>query len=275
MTPAVPQTAQPGVDAVWPVLQSPPGWWVIDFISDLHLQAAEPATFEVWRSYMEQTRADAVFILGDLFEVWVGDDAALADPTGFEQRCAQVLRQAAQRLKLFVMHGNRDFLLGAQFMALCNTTLLADPTVLQFGGQHWLLSHGDELCLGDIAYQAFRAQVRSRQWQTDFLAMPLDERKAIARDLRLRSEARKKTNVTYADVDLPAAKDWLGRARSRHMIHGHTHRPATQDLGDGQQRFVLSDWDAAANPPRAEILRLSTAPAGQPASVNRISPAHA
>ena len=156
-------------------LPAPAGWRTVDLISDLHLQAGEPATFEAWRGYMQSTPADAVFILGDLFEVWIGDDAAALP--GFEAQCADVLRDAAQHRPVFFMHGNRDFLLGTRFAADCNITLLADPTVLSLHGERWLLSHGDELCLEDRDYLAFRAQVRTPGWQQAFLARPLDERK--------------------------------------------------------------------------------------------------
>ena len=265
-------------------LVAPPPWRNIDFISDLHLQASEPLTFEAWQRYMAHTRADAVFILGDLFEVWVGDDAAFGGAAGddmadgdmadgdmagdgatgnvlraggFESQCGAVLRHTAARIPVFFMHGNRDFLVGATFMAQCQCTLLDDPTVLDFGGQRWLLSHGDALCLADTDYLKFRAGVRSAAWQQDFLAKPLAERRAVARDLRVRSEAKKQSAATYADVDADAALTWLREAGAGHMIHGHTHKPADHVLGPGLQRIVLSDWDMAAQPPRAEVLRLS------------------
>ena len=242
-------------------LVAPPSWRTVDFISDLHLQAAEPGTFAAWQHYMETTPADAIFILGDLFEVWVGDDAVSADLShatpSFEERCVRLLGQTAGRLALFFMHGNRDFLVGQQLMALCNTRLLADPSVLLFAGQRCLLSHGDALCLGDVDYLAFRQQVRSAAWQQAFLARPLAERQAIARTLRQQSEARKQSGAVYADVDAPAARQWLQAARAHTLIHGHTHRPAEHDLGQGLNRVVLSDWDAQAVRPRAEVLRLS------------------
>jgi len=242
-------------------LAAAPSWRTVDFISDLHLQAAEPATFAAWQHYMESTPADAVFILGDLFEVWVGDDAVSADlstPTaGFEDRCARLLGQTANRLALFFMHGNRDFLVGPQLMDLCNTTWLPDPSVLLFAGQRWLLSHGDALCLGDVDYLQFRQQVRSAAWQQAFLAKPLPERQTIARALRQQSEARKQSGAVYADVDAAAARAWLQAANARTLIHGHTHKPADHALGQGLSRVVLSDWDAQAARPRAEVLRLS------------------
>ena len=237
-------------------LESLPHWRVVDFISDLHLQASEPATFDAWVRYMHATPADAVFILGDLFEVWVGDDAA-ADSETFEARCAAVLRSTAQTRAVYFMHGNRDFLVGPAFLAQCEVTGLDDPTVLSFASQRWLLSHGDGLCLDDVDYLQFRAQVRSPQWQQHFLAQPLEQRRAVARHIRTQSESRKHAGTVYADVDTAAARTWLQAAQAQTLVHGHTHRPAEHDLGNGLHRTVLSDWDLAATPPRAEVLRLT------------------
>ena len=241
-------------------LQAPAAWGTVDFISDLHLTAEEPATFAAWQRYLESTPADAVFILGDLFEVWVGDDVVSPNSTSalsFEDRCRQVMTDAGSRLALFFMHGNRDFLVGQRLMDLCHATLLADPTVLHFSNQRFLLSHGDALCLADTEYLQFRQQVRSSAWQENFLAKPLAERQSIARGLRAQSEARKQSGQTYADVDTDAAKQWLTAAGASTLIHGHTHQPRQHELGDRQRRVVLSDWDAAATPPRAEVLRLT------------------
>ncbi|MDP3762118.1 MAG: UDP-2,3-diacylglucosamine diphosphatase [Ramlibacter sp.] len=235
-------------------LLAPAPWRTVDFISDLHLQAAEPGTFEAWRRYMAQTPADAIFILGDLFEVWVGDDAA-GEP-GFLADCASVLQAAASRAPVFFMHGNRDFLVGEGFLQACRTTLLPDPTVLDFAGKRWLLTHGDALCLDDTEYMRFREQVRSREWQREFLARPLAQRQAIARQLREQSESRKRSGIDYADVDGPATLAWLEAADAHAMIHGHTHKPADHPLA-GRLRTVLSDWDAVAAPPRLEALRLT------------------
>ena len=248
MTQAVPQIAE---------FLAPPSWRTVDFISDLHLHASEAATFEAWQNYMQTTPADAVFILGDLFEVWVGDDAVGSAYPGFEDQCAQTLAQTGQRIPVFFMHGNRDFLVGQDMMTRSQTVLLEDPTTLIFRHQRWLLSHGDALCLGDVDYMRFRKEVRSAKWQQDFLGKPLAERQAIAAALRTQSEARKQTGMVYADVDAERARSWLQAANAPVMIHGHTHKPAAHDLGDGLGRVVLSDWDLAAQPPRAEILRLS------------------
>lgn len=239
-------------------LAAPSDWRTVDFISDLHLQASEPATFEAWRRYLQSTEASAVFILGDLFEVWVGDDC-MGDADGaFEAECCAVLRDAARRRPVFFMHGNRDFLIGGRFLAECGMTGLHDPTVLEFAGERTVLSHGDLLCLDDVDYQRFRLQARSAEWQQRFLSQPLAVRREQARGIREQSEARKQAgDATYADLDAPATQAWLRAARAHTLVHGHTHRPAVHALGTGLQRVVLSDWDAAAYPPRAEVLRLS------------------
>ena len=239
-------------------LAAPPHWRTVDFISDLHLQASEPATVAAFQHYLESTPADAVFILGDLFEVWVGDDA-LREPGSFEAQGCALLRAATQRLPVYFMHGNRDFLAGPDFLAACGINGLADPTVLAFGGQRYVLSHGDLLCLDDVDYQRFRLQARSADWQQQFLAQPLATRRAQARGIRQESEAKKQSGASYADVDGPAAVAWLQAAGAHTLIHGHTHRPAHHVLAPGLQRVVLSDWDAAALPPRLETLRLSSA----------------
>lgn len=236
-------------------LHAPSRWHCVDFISDLHLQASEEDTFQTWRRYLHETVADAVFILGDLFEVWVGDDI-LTQRAGFEAQCAQVLRAAAGRVDLHIMSGNRDFLMGPALATACSGTLLDDPTVLTYAGERWLLTHGDALCLDDTDYMQFRAQVRSAGWQNHFLAQPLAQRLEVAQSLRAQSEARKRSEPTYADVDSAAASAMLQAHGAAHMVHGHTHKPATHPLAAGLERLVLSDWDLQADPPRADILRL-------------------
>ena len=249
MTPTVPRFEE---------LAAPSHWRTVDFISDLHLQAVEPATEAAWRHYLQTTPADALFILGDLFEVWVGDDALL-EPGSFEAQACTALQEASRRLPVFFMHGNRDFLAGPAFLRHCGITGLQDPTVLCFGGQRAVLSHGDLLCLGDVDYQRFRVQARSAEWQAHFLAQPLAQRRQQARGIRQQSEARKQSGVPYADVDGPTAIAWLQAAHATTLIHGHTHRPAEHALAPGLDRVVLSDWDAAARPPRADVLRLTAA----------------
>jgi UDP-2,3-diacylglucosamine hydrolase len=237
-------------------LAAPSHWRTVDFLSDLHLQASEPATVAAWQNYLQTTPADALFILGDLFEVWVGDDA-IGEPGSFEAQACAALQAAAQRMDVHFMHGNRDFLAGPAFLRHCGITGLQDPAVLGFGGQRIVLSHGDLLCLEDVDYQRFRLQARSAQWQERFLAQPLAQRRAQARGIRAESEARKQSGAVYADVDGPAAIAWLQAAHATTLVHGHTHRPATHTLAPGLRRVVLSDWDAAAHPPRADVLRLT------------------
>jgi UDP-2,3-diacylglucosamine hydrolase len=239
-------------------VNAPPAWRCIDFISDLHLHPDQPQTFLAWRHYLRHTPADAVFILGDLFEVWVGDDVVSVDPAGFEARCARTLLRASTQRSLFFMHGNRDFLLGADFASACGMQLLDDPTLLHFAGTRWLLSHGDALCLADTDYLQFRALVRSAAWQEAFLAQPLAQRRTSARELRQRSEARKiDTAMAWVDVDPAAAGAWLQRADAPVLIHGHTHRPADHALGGSLRRIVLSDWDMGADPQRGQVLRIN------------------
>lgn len=247
MTPTVPQFEE---------LAAPSHWRTVEFIADLHLQATEPATVAAWKHYLASTEADALFILGDLFEVWVGDDA-IAEPGSFETEACAALRAASQRLPVYFMHGNRDFLAGPNFLAHCGITGLHDPTVLAFAGQRYVLTHGDLLCVDDVDYQRFRVLARSSAWQQQFLAQPLATRRAQARGIRQESEARKHSGASYADVDHPAAIAWLQAAGAHTLIHGHTHRPAQHALAPGLQRVVLSDWDADALPPRLETLRLS------------------
>lgn len=244
-------------------LQAPPGWQSADFISDLHLQASDRRTFSAWAAYMQGTQAEAVFILGDLFEVWVGDDAAQVVGS-FEADCVSVLREAGERLALFILQGNRDFLMGPDLMQACHATALPDPSVLVFAGQRWLLSHGDALCVDDRDYQAFRQQVRSPEWQEAFLSKPLAERQSIARGIRQASASRKLETAEYADVDSTAALALLAQTRAPHLLHGHTHKPGQHQLAVDKVRTVLSDWDVNARPARAEVLRIAVQAGGLP-----------
>ncbi len=233
---------------------APADWRAIDFISDLHLSEALPRTFEAWSRHLRTTTADAVFVLGDLFEVWVGDDARQRP---FERLCADVLADAASRRVVAFMAGNRDFLVGHAMLQECGVTALPDPTRLVAWGQSVVLSHGDALCLADKPYQAFRAEVRSVQWQAGFLARPLAERLAIAADLRRQSQDRRRFDgAADADVDPAAAVLWLHALGSAELVHGHTHRPGSSALAPGFKRHVLSDWDLDQGQ-RAEVLRLT------------------
>ena len=256
-------------------LHAPAHWRTVDFISDLHLQPSEPQTLQLWRDYLQRTQADAVFILGDLFEVWVGDDS-LDEPGSFEADCAAVLLAASRQRPLFFMLGNRDFLAGAGFLQRSGMTGLADPTVLVWSGPRTLLSHGDALCLDDVDYQRFRTVVRGAIWQQQFLAQPLQLRRSQARAMRAQSTALQRPAQTYADVDGPAACAWLQATASTVLLHGHTHRPADHALAPGLSRSVLSDWELDATPPRAEVRRLHLPGNGAAhCQVQRLSPAQA
>lgn len=244
-------------------LVAPANWERIEFISDLHLQASEPATFSAFSTYLRDTAAQAVFILGDLFEVWVGDDAGLdtADAASvFERECMAALKAASVRCDIHFLHGNRDFLLGDAMAIACGMRLLADPTILVWRGRRILLTHGDALCLADVDYLAFRAQVRTAGWRETFLAKPLAERRAVAADMRARSREAQKDRAangqTWADVDELEAVRWLAAARGDTLIHGHTHRPGRHAMSGRTERVVLSDWEPAATPPRADAWRL-------------------
>jgi len=238
-------------------LAAPAGWRTVDFLADLHLEPAQGATLRALQRYLDSTPADAVFLLGDLFEVWVGDDA-IAEPGSFEGQCCALLADAARRRPLYFMHGNRDFLVGPAFTRHTGVGLLADPTALAFAGRRWLLSHGDALCLNDVEYQRFRALARQPEWQAQLLARPLADRRAQGRSARSESEARKRSgSAVYADVDADAAIAWLQAARAEALIHGHTHLPADHVLAPGLTRHVLTDWDLQASPPRAGLLRLT------------------
>lgn len=230
-------------------------WRCIDFISDVHLCEQQPRTFEAWRHYLDTTPAQALFILGDLFEVWVGDDLLNEASSVFERSCVDALRKTARRMPVHFMCGNRDFLVGNDLMQRTGMLALQDPTLLQTSVERVLLSHGDAWCLDDHEYLAFRAEVRSAAWQQAFLARPLTERLALARDMRSASESRKRTHTPYADVDDTHATQWLRRCQADMLLHGHTHRPATHTMPEGHARWVLSDWDVDAQPPRAQVLR--------------------
>ena len=239
-------------------------WSRLEFLSDLHLHAGAhgAATARAFADYLQATQADAIFLLGDVFEVWVGDDAA--EPGGFEAEVAAQLKFASARAQLFFMAGNRDFLLGDAYLAQAGMQALADPCCLDLGETRWLLTHGDAWCLDDLDYQRFRQQVRTPAWQAALLAKPLAERQAIGRAMREASASKQASMVTHADVDHATALAAMQACGASVLLHGHTHRPAEHHMhGEGPGgdvptglRVVLSDWDLAAQPPRAEYLRL-------------------
>lgn len=238
-----------------PTLAAKAHWQQIDLLSDLHLGPDTPATLARLARHLAETPAQAVFMLGDIFEVWVGDDARFDT---FEQTCVKLLNCASSRKDLYFMAGNRDFLVGAEMLADCGVhPVLADPTVLAAFGQRWLLSHGDAQCLSDADYQALRRQVRDPAWQAQVLAQPLSARRALARQMRDASKAAQAERLLASDLDDERCRTQLRQAQASTLIHGHTHRPAEHALGQGLRRVVLSDWDLEGEHPRADVLRLN------------------
>lgn len=237
---------------------APEAWRAIDFISDLHLCERMPRTLQAFSRHLLATPADAVFVLGDLFELWVGDDARRRP---FESQCVEMLAEAASRRVIGLMVGNRDFLVGVELLREVGAIGLPDPTVLSAWGQNLLLSHGDALCLDDTAYQAWRTQSRNPAWQQAFLAQPLAQRLEIAERMRRASQDRQRFDgAPDVDIDIAEAVRWLHALGAPQLVHGHTHRPGSSPLAPGFKRHVLSDWDldgAEYAQPRAEVLRLS------------------
>lgn len=214
------------------------------FISDLHLDDERPAILELFSSFVrrETSDADTLYILGDLFEAWVGDD----DDSSLADRVRSIVHQAADQTPVFFMHGNRDFLIGERFARETGAQLLEDPTVTELYGTPVLLMHGDTLCTDDHEYQAYRKTVRDPAWQKQMLARPLEERRRIARQYRADSEAH---TSAKAEAIMDVNPDAVSKAFRQHdvklMIHGHTHRPGVHDLrigGRAAQRVVLGDW---------------------------------
>ena len=224
---------------------------MILFISDLHLSPQTPGVTGVLLKFLagRARAAEQLYILGDLFEAWPGDDCIDDPENAFDRQIVNALRQLSDAgVALSVMHGNRDFLLGQQFAAQTGARLLTDPHVLSLPTWQLVLSHGDQLCTDDIDYQRFRALVRNPAWCADFLDKPLAERKAIATAMRQQSEESKREKLGQAqlmDLNPVATDDFLREHGYATFIHGHTHHPATHDhLVDGihVERWVLSDW---------------------------------
>ena len=220
------------------------------FISDLHLQVAQPAITAAFVAFLQERAmaARSLYLLGDLFEYWAGDDD-LADP--FHQHIATVIRAVSDSgVAVYWIAGNRDFLVGPAFADAAGLTLLDEPHVADIGGQRIILVHGDAQCTGDTGYMAFRAQVRDAAWQAQFLAMPLAQRKAIIAGMREGSREAHATKTMHIMDVAPAAIEALHAAcGSDIIIHGHTHRPALHRNG-ARRRYVLSDWEPLAEPPR-------------------------
>ena len=215
------------------------------FISDLHLEAERPDIAKQFLTFMEQDarEAEELYILGDLFEAWVGDD----DDAPMNRTVCRALRACAESgTTVYVMHGNRDFLLGPVFAEQSGATLLDDPERIDLYGTPTLLMHGDLLCTDDTEYLTFRKMVRDPDWQSAMLAKPLEERRLMAQEMR--ASSREQTGgkpETIMDVNSDAVIDVMRAHQVTRLIHGHTHRPAEHELevaGEVSQRIVLGDW---------------------------------
>lgn len=215
------------------------------FVSDVHLQESLPRTTQSFFDFLERhaTRAHQLYLLGDLFEYWAGDDD-IASP--YNQRVVDAIRRVSDAgVAVFWIAGNRDFLVGDAFAAATGATLLPDPFVTTIGGKTLVLAHGDAQCTDDVSYMAFRNQVRQAEWQKQFLAMPLAKRKAIIEGLRKESRAAQSAkSYDIMDVNAAAIEDLFNTTSTALMIHGHTHRPARHAYSvPDRVRYVLPDWE--------------------------------
>ncbi|MBI43923.1 UDP-2,3-diacylglucosamine diphosphatase [Marinobacter lutaoensis] len=216
------------------------------FISDLHLEESRPDITDAFLRFLAEraTGQERLYILGDFFEAWIGDD----ERTPLQEQVAAALKAVrASGTELFLMHGNRDFLIGEAFCDRAGAVLLDDPTVVDLYGEPTLLMHGDSLCTADVEYQKFRANMRNPQWQQMILSRPLAERQTMARQLRDISMAKNQGKEAYImDVTPEEVVREMEAHRVQRLIHGHTHRPAVHDLtanGQPAKRIVLGDWD--------------------------------
>jgi UDP-2,3-diacylglucosamine hydrolase len=214
-------------------------------VSDLHLDAARPEIAQQFIAYLEgpARQARALYILGDLFESWIGDD----DPAPDKRVLVAALREvSAHGVALYFMHGNRDFLLGERFCRETGGTLLVDPTVAEYAGRRVLLTHGDALCTDDAPYQRLRSLVRDPDWQAQFLALSVAQRSALAAEARAGSKAHTGAQQPMLmDVNAAAVSAAFRAAGVDTLVHGHTHRPAVHTLsvdGTARTRIVTGDW---------------------------------
>jgi UDP-2,3-diacylglucosamine hydrolase len=215
------------------------------FISDLHIDAAQPAIIEQFLQFLrtEARSAAALYILGDLFETWIGDDAP--DPAQ-SAAIAGLRTLTSSGVPCFVMHGNRDFLLSRRFCEMSGAQLLHDPLIITLYGEPVLVMHGDALCTDDHAYQRLRATVRDADWQRRFLGLPIESRRALAGAARAGSQAHTAAmEHAITDVNADSVAMALRAAGTSTLLHGHTHRPAIHALevdGRPRTRIVLGDW---------------------------------
>jgi UDP-2,3-diacylglucosamine hydrolase len=230
------------------------------FISDLHLQEAMQRTTQAFVDFIERRACNTqqLYLLGDVFEAWAGDDDI---DDAYNRRIVTLLKQLSNRgVALYWMAGNRDFLAGERFAEETGAVLLPDPYVTTISGNKLTLTHGDAYCTDDESYMQFRAQVRNPAWQHAFLAMPLEQRKTIIESLRAGSrEAQRGKTYDIMDVNAAAIAELFASTQTSTIIHGHTHRPArhhyTQAAGSAQ-RYVLSDWDLDQGMPRGDWLAI-------------------
>lgn len=214
----------------------------IYFISDLHLDESRPELTQAYKDFLASriTRTDELYILGDFFEAWLGDD----HETAFNRSVIEPLSSCPGRV--YVMHGNRDFLLGAKFCQEANCELLPDPSIIEIVGEKILLMHGDSLCTKDLAYMKARKTLRSAEFQADFLNQTIEERKTFAEGAREQSHAHtQQTKSAIMDVTQEEVEKIMQQNDVQTLIHGHTHRPCVHQLqinGKPSQRFVLGDW---------------------------------
>lgn len=215
------------------------------FISDLHLSQERPKITELFLTFLKQTvvQSEALYILGDLFEVWLGDDMILPD---YQPAIEQIAATVKAGVPVYIMYGNRDFLMREQFEKLSGARIIHEPYVVNLYGNNTLLMHGDTLCTDDIEYQKFRAMVRNPQWQQELLSKTPQERLELARKFReiSKSETAQKASEIM-DVNQGAVIQTMHDNKVLHLIHGHTHRPATHTFELDNQtatRIVLPDW---------------------------------
>lgn len=223
-------------------------------VADLHLSSDTPEINQGFYRYLEHTApgADALYILGDLFDAWIGDDLLDASPHPLSGVAHEVIRRlrtlSRDGTAVYLMHGNRDFLLGERFINACQAFLLPDTEEVEIQGVPVVLLHGDSMCTRDEAYMAFRQQSRNPEWQAQMLALPLEQRVALAQSLRAQSgEANANKAEAIMDVTQQEVVTLMERYGVSTMIHGHTHRPHVHDLTVEDvpaKRYVLGDWDA-------------------------------
>lgn len=217
------------------------------FISDLHLSGERENITKLFIDFLEKraSKADALYILGDLFEVWPGDDMIQPD---YEESITKMKQLADNGLPLYIMQGNRDFLMAEKFSEVSGATLIEDPTVIDLYGTPTLLMHGDTLCTDDVDYQKFRIMVRDPRWQAEFFALPDEERLAMTTKYRKISKTETaQKNMQIMDVNPETVNQEMLKHNVNQLIHGHTHRPAIHDFSaanNQMKRIVLGDWYA-------------------------------